>query len=722
MTSNSSKFWTTMDEQHGNLRSNHTKTRNGAHGFTAHGMATGAENDPYDSLKGLFVALFTNLTRGYSRSEVVDDIRDILRLSNTIETRSWAITRLIKLAFQTRDTRGGKGEKDLSRWILLCLYEYVPGLISAVVTLLPEYGYWKDIPLMIADIKNSGREKSMRPLLDALYDILVSTIQKDLYLLKKWQSDGSHPSYVPSLSLVAKFVPKENRAYDRRYKVSKELAKRMFPSAWSQDYRSALRNFRKSVSQLNRFLDTTEIKMSGKRYREIDFNRVPSKCLAKNRKAFLNKKMGPGRKEIDRYPVDQDRIACRSNLLDHMERVKKGDPTAKIHGKQLTPYDIVHSLIDVSGYHSNLKSLSQEELDLIDLQFKNLRSKLVDQPSSDALKHATIYQQGSMSRLNRTVPMIDVSGSMIGYGDAVPLKAAIGLGLTLATLGNPPFSHRFLTFHSHPSWVELNPEWPIHRMVKVALDAPWGGSTNLLSAFDLILSHARINSLQSEDMPDRLVIFTDMDFDQNGKESREWATTYDTICSKWRAAGYGHPPEVVFWNLNAKSVAFPVKANTPGVRLISGWSIDLFKLFVADDLESYHEPTPWETLENALSDKRYNSVHEIVDLFIGEDGSIRDHPIQKKTAVDIGNHDVDIGNHDVDIKGWSFVDYTTDPPTVANYPDEELPRPKLVRQEATGAPSESEESTEDLRRQLLDLQKQQEEMMKLQQKLLAKLG
>lgn len=726
-----------MDAHHGNLHAHRTKTRNGADGYTAYGMVGGDHSDPYDNLKALFVAMFTNLTRGCSRSRVEDQVKDILREASSGDARSWAIRKLVYLAFQTRDARGGKGEKDLSRWILLALYPFVPGVIVALVPLIPEYGYWKDIPLMIADIIDTNNAKIMKPLLNALYDSMVASLQTDDRELSDWLSSGSSPTRKPKIGLVAKFIPKENRSYDRKYKVTKELAKRMYPTVWSTDFRTALRRFRKCVSRINKHLDTTEVKMSDKCFRDINFNRVPSKCLAKNRKAFLNKKMGPGRKEVDRHPDDPDRTQCRENLLSHMERVKKGDHTVKIHAQQLTPYDIVHSLVDVSSYSARMKMLGQDELDLIDLQFKDLRAKMIDQPATDEEKSDSLAQDGSMSKLRRTVPMIDVSGSMIGDGNGIPLKVAVGLGLTLSTLGEAPFSHRFLTFHSHPSWVEVHPDWSINRMVDTAIHAPWGGSTNLLGAFKMILTHAQTHDLAAEDMPDRLVIFTDMDFDQNGTSSSSWSTTYQKIEAMWSQAGYGCPPEVVFWNLNARSVAFPVKANTPGVRLISGWSIDLFKLFVSDDLDSYKAPQPWDTLEKALNSDRYHQINEILRKFDNGDGTFSDTAIccgDGAAATDSSPTNpipTLYSSAEADANGWvsvGTVDYSSDPPSLpaqtkpSSVPP--LPPPSLTRTISCGVEDQvdDKESKEDLRKQLLDLQKKQEEMMKLQQKLLQKLG
>lgn len=722
-----------MNQTHGNLSQIHTKTRNGADGFTACGMANPISQDELEFPKARLTALFTELTRGCSRQRVFDGVTDIIR--NTPSSHlEWSYRMLVRLAFQTRDNRGGKGEKDLSRWILLALYEFIPNVVNALLPLLPEYGYWKDVPLLIADIIDNNHKKSKAPILDILYQMMVDSLLKDHRAHLSWTEQGSSPKHKPEISLVAKFIPKENRAYDRKYKITKTLAKRMYPSMWAKDFRTALRQFRKTVSRLNRFIDTTEIKMSGQSFGTINFNRVPSKCMANNRNAFLNQKRGPNCTILERHPNDGDRIKCSENLKSHMEEVKKGTGTAKIHGGQLTPYDIVHSLLDSSqSWQASLREMSPEELELIDLQFNDMRSQMIDTPSSSEKGHPLdSSMKGTMSKLGRTIPMIDVSGSMMGDSfsngryQALPFKVAVGLGITLATLGQPPFSHRFLTFHEKPSWVELRPEWPFHRMVETAIRAPWGGSTDLLSAFQLILDHAREHHLEKSDLPDRLVIFSDMDFNaahrsvnqyifSGGSQTSEWATTYDHIKSMWSGAGFGSPPEIVFWNLNAKKVAFPCRADTPGVRMISGWSPALFKLFVDDDMDSYQEPTPWQTTEKALMDERYTIVDEIVCDVLQpktppEEPSVPVASASKKTKKT--KKDKKATKSDFP-EGWVEVDYSTDPPT-SKIVGNSSAKPSLV--------SNDSDDKEDLRQQLLELQKQQMALMATQQKLMSKLG
>ena len=76
--------------------------------------------------------------------------------------------------------------------------------------------------------------------------------------------------------------------------------------------------------------DTPQIKMAGKEWSKIEFNKVTSVTLRKQKMAILNKdKKGNKRSEED------DRIQCAANYTKHVEKAISGDKTAKVHGKRL---------------------------------------------------------------------------------------------------------------------------------------------------------------------------------------------------------------------------------------------------------------------------------------------------------------------------------------------------------------------------------------------------
>ena len=91
------------------------------------------------------------------------------------------VSDLFVLCFHLRDCRGGKGEKDLSRWMFLELYDRYPKSARALLPLLPEFGYWRDMSLLISDLmerQKSTRSTSSRGSRSSGIDILVEDIYK----------------------------------------------------------------------------------------------------------------------------------------------------------------------------------------------------------------------------------------------------------------------------------------------------------------------------------------------------------------------------------------------------------------------------------------------------------------------------------------------------------------------------------------------------------------
>jgi hypothetical protein len=72
------------------------------------------------------------------------------------------------------------------------------------------------------------------------------------------------------------------------------------------------------------------------------------------------------------------------------------------------------------------------------------------------------------------------------------------------------------------------------------------------------------------------------------------------IARKFEAAGY-NLPQIVFWNLNAYDNV-PVKYDTRGVALVSGFSPAIMKAVLSADTEQF---TPEGVMLKAIMNDRY---------------------------------------------------------------------------------------------------------------------
>jgi hypothetical protein len=499
--------------------------------------------------------------------------------------------------------------------MFLRLYSTYPQTVLELLELIPQYGSYKDWFRLIE--LTTGEDKELySPLVDRILSLASDRLRADVNAM----SCGNRKE----VSLIAKWAPREKRAFNKQVGL---LAAKLFPES-----KSPKKDYRKLVASLNEYIHTTEILMSGNRWDELDFGRVPSIALMKNRKAFLNEKLNvlPTSAEDEtgnRYPDDAKRVACRKRLRQTM--LEEG--VRKLKGRQLFPQDIVNSLFDKRrGKTSSL------EKDLLQHQWNDIRESVkeamlsIDTEMGDGNK--------KVIDLGKLLSMTDVSGSMTGN----PMWAAIGLSILDSELAGPAFANRFLTFSADPTWVILDSDMSIAEKVERAARAPWGMNTNFVKATELILDTAVEAKLSPDEIPD-LIVFSDMQFDEAQSDSwsrtkvQSWETHHERLARRFHETGVevcGSPwplPHIIYWNLRGDTGGgCPVQSDTEGVTLLSGFSPALLKLLLSGgDLEgdvevitttgedgevivTKQKKDPYATLRAALDDSAYDKVREVL--------------------------------------------------------------------------------------------------------------
>jgi len=520
------------------------------------------------------------------------------------------------LTFQTRDCRGGKGERDLFVLLFIELASRYPQTAIEILPLIPKYGCYRDLFSIAGRLISDKKGNKLTPLSDAILNLTVRQLEKDA---------ASAMTDVPKdISLLAKWAPREKSAQSS---LAKLIAERMFPGN-----KSARAQYRKVLSQLNRSLGTVEVQMCTNDWDSIEPTKIPSLCLMKNRKAFLNEdlKANPSGSEQmtgNRHPDDESRVGCRKRMREAL--VSTG--TKKLKGKQLFPHEITSLLMD--GHRCQRQSTM--ELDIFDAQWKAIRTATQD---TLAAKRAESKddQKGEGIDLGKLVALVDVSGSMSG----IPMEVAVALGIMVSELADPAFANRVITFHEDPTWCTFEPNASIAEKVQTAINAPWGGSTDFEKAMELILDVAVKAKLTPEEIPN-LIVFSDMQFNQAiepysysyergyGHQPPTWETHHERIKRRFAEVGEdicGQPypvPEITYWNLRGDTYGFPVEAETPNVRMLSGFSPSLLKLVMSgepiDEIEeegvdAVGRPTvnPLATLRKALDDPTYDPVRVVL--------------------------------------------------------------------------------------------------------------
>ena len=465
------------------------------------------------------------------------------------------------LGFHIRDCRGGKGERELGRRCMIWLFINRPRLFSKVAKLLPEYGRWDDLlqffpgVLDLSDIKHVranycskvSGQKRLR---------VLQTLQQQVVLIfaRKLQEDRQNMISGDPCSLAAKWAPTEGDSLDRRAGVYKTLAHEMkiSPRALRKQYLTPLRAYLKIVERY----------MCDREWSEIDYNKVPSSAMKRLKKSFEKH--------------DEERF------LSWREALQKGDPkVAKVNSKQLSPHELVREI----RTKQNADAVCVAQWEVLE---------------KEVLKLGT---------LEDSVVVVDTSSSMYS-SDYIPFDVAVSLGLIISKATKGKFKNHVITFNDVPEFVLIK-DAPLYNRWKQVTGIAWGGSTNIQGTFDLILERGKTFGLTQEDMPKRLFIISDMQFNQINGYGR--STNFEVIEKKYAASGYTRP-QIVFWNVNGASTDFPVSVGDHGTALISGFSPAVMKAIL-----NGNDFSPYTVMRDTLDSERLRPVRVALGIERDED-------------------------------------------------------------------------------------------------------
>ena len=352
------------------------------------------------------------------------------------------------------------------------------------------------------------------------------------YIKAVLTDDMEHMQAQETVSLMAKWLPSVNASSSETVRIAKKIAKAMNMSDAS---------YRKMLSSLRAYIKILENNLRLKDY-SFEYEKQPSKALFKYRKAFI-------RNDNERYRSFIERAISDPSLLKT---------------STLTPYDIVSRIIKSGRYYysKEVPEISSEERKVLDATWNALENYV----NSD-----------------NTLAVVDGSGSMYGGWGVMPAAVAESLGIYFAERNRGAFKNHFITFSANPRLVEIKGK-DIVEKVQYAMSFNECSNTNIEKTFDLILNTAVKNRLKQSDMPSRILIISDMEFDMGTQHSD--MTNFEAAKAKFAKAGYALP-KIVFWNVNSWTRQQPVRKNDRGVVLVSGMSPQIFSMLKEDALDPY---------------------------------------------------------------------------------------------------------------------------------------
>ena len=481
--------------------------------------------------------------------------------------KCWAINpqKTVAVIFNGRDRLKGKKEKTVSNQAMLWLREHKPySYMNNITTYVNKYGRWKDL-LYICYENNADS------MIHKNYELTLfaEKLREDLSELKIQEirdaaaeeadadtekSSKSSSKKMNSVSLCAKWAPSENDRNDSR----KQFAKKIASILYDKEDSKKMEKYRKEyLVPLRKQINIVETLMCNNEWDKINYEGVPGVASRRLHNAFSNH-------DSDRY-------------CDYLASVRSGD--AKINVTGILPHEL-------ANYYVNLRNTQDEyeENETIELLWRTI---------VDNVKGSGV--------LGNSLAIIDLSGSMFSASNgSIPAQVAIALGIITSQCCKGMFKNKFITFSANPELVSLIPdaeyaeytekgiEPSLYTCFKSLVNVDFGYNTDFVKCCEMIIKYGREHNINDEDMPKKLFIYTDMQFDEaitetEGKENNTIEILYKTIVKMFKAADYT-PPKFIFWNLNSShKESFPVNCKTEGTAMISGFSEQLLKIFMTYD-------------------------------------------------------------------------------------------------------------------------------------------
>lgn len=305
------------------------------------------------------------------------------------------------------------------------------------------------------------------------------------------------------------------------------------------------KSLRKMLVELS---NTVEQKMCANEWSNIEYSKVPSLAMGRYSKAFL---------KHDSLGVGQYIVA-----------LKNGE--TKVNASAVYPYDVVKTL------NLGLRELAIE-------QWKALPN----------------FMEGCTERI---LPIVDVSGSMSssvgGNSNVTCMDVAISLGLYISERNEGEFKDSFITFSEKPKLQKLSGN--LYDRYSQLSSSDWDMSTNLESVFKLILGQAVKHNVSQDKMPTKILILSDMEFNQATK--RQSDTAMQMIRSEYEDHGYTLP-SIIYWNIQSRNNNFPVRFDQKGTALISGLSPSIMKSVLVGNIDS-----PEHIMNITIDSDRYKTI------------------------------------------------------------------------------------------------------------------
>ena len=384
---------------------------------------------------------------------------------------------------------------------------------------------------------------------DDLYVFEGTSLENDAFEFMKNQLALDVECKTPSL--LAKWLKSENTSSRESRRLGNKTR-----IAFGMNHKQ----YRKTLAVLRERINIVERLMSENRWDEIEFDKIPSRAGLIYKNAFARH--------------DLEREQSEKNVVSYADFAK--DKDTKVNAKALYPYECVAEalkLFRTGSYYS------MRELPAMDDTTRLMVNKYWD----------NLEQYFSEASFDG-IAVVDTSGSMVRSDASAPINVAISLGLYCAEKAKGPYAGHYISFASRPQLIKtegVDFVDKVQRIYKTNLV----DDTNIEATFDLMLNTAIQNRCSQDDLPQNVIIISDMEF--NSATGSGWyrhsasnlfntnnaETLLEGIAKKWVAHGY-EMPHLIFWNVDARQNNIPMLGNGR-ISYVSGMSPTIFETIMS---------------------------------------------------------------------------------------------------------------------------------------------
>lgn len=441
----------------------------------------------------------------------------------------------VAIIFNGRDRINGKKEKRVSNEAFMWLRDNkYDTYVDNVRNYVDKYGCWKDLLYICYHNNINCYSKNFE------LCMFVDQLKIDQDLL----NESNVESVKKGVSLCAKWAPSENDRNDKRRHFAKKVATILYGK---EDVKKMEKYRKEYLTPLREHINIVEKLICNNEWDKIKYEFVPGVASKRLLNAFM-------KHDEKRY-------------TEYLSEVRNGEKKIKVTG--ILPHELAKYYIDTRAYEEHKPN------ETIELQWK-----------------AIVENVRSSGNFNNSLAVVDLSGSMFSANNgSIPAQVAIALGIITSICCKGMFKNKFITFSENPELIDLIPNGcsdennipSLFDSFNAISYANCGFNTDFIKCCECIINYGKDNNVPDCDMPKKLFVFTDMQFDEACNESSSIETIYQNIVKMFKTNGYT-PPKFIFWNLNSDHhETFPVNCKTEGTAMVSGFSEQLLKIFMSYD-------------------------------------------------------------------------------------------------------------------------------------------